>query len=166
MRRCWVLLAVIAAIGLIGCGSSSPPLPSQSASADTTPVPSGWTANASLASADVIAVLEGRLDAYNRGDFAAAAAFWAENGVLIEYEGKTVLNQGREAIAKRLAGVYDFGIRMEPAGAPIQFGQIVAQPVRWLPTEPGGPDGPSMLVFVMNDSNEIAAEYVTFWAPG
>lgn len=152
----------LAAIALAACGSSGGS-PKASGPASPTPLPSGWAANATPASPDVIAILEGRIEAFNRGDFEAAAAFWAEDGVLIEYEAdKAIFNQGRAAIAKRLAGVYEFGLRFEPAGTPLQFGQLVAEPVRWLPMEPGGPDAQSMLIFRLNADGKIASEWVTF----
>lgn len=158
------LLAGFVAMILIGCGSSAGSQ-GPSASPSTTPVPSGWAPNAMPASPAVVAMLEGRIDAFNRGDFAAAAAYWAEDGVLIEYEDGTIFSQGREAIAKRLASVHEFGIRMAPAGTPIQFGQLVAEPVRWLPLEPGGTDAQSMLIFSIYAQGRIATEWVTFHVP-
>jgi hypothetical protein len=164
----WLLGGLAVPLLLVGCASTSPtpaptPTPVPSASPAATPLPSGWSA-AGPASPEVIAVLEGRIEAFNRGDFEAAAAYWAEDGALIEYEDGTIFTQGREAIAKRLAGVYEFPLRMRSAGVPLQLGRLVAQPVWWL--QPGSTDSADcMLVFVMSDSNEIAAEYVTFWAP-
>jgi len=155
-------LAVV--VFLVGCGAGS--ASSQpSAVASSSALPNGWTAVAQPASSEVIATLEGRIAAYNRGDFEAAASYWAEDGVLLEYEGEPCTEtRGREAIAARLEEVYG-SIRMDAVGTPLQFGRLVAEPVRFRPAPGVDNYGEAMLVFEMDEDGKIAVEYVTFWMP-
>lgn len=97
---------------------------------------------------EIVSVLEGRIEAWNRRDGKAAAAFYAEDGILEETDNGLV-TKGRSRIAARLQDLSDwFG--MEAAGAPVQFGRLVVEPVNLiLDGQPGlyvlvfdfGPDG-------------------------
>lgn len=97
---------------------------------------------------EVMSVLEGRIAAWNRGDGEAAAAFYAEEGILEETDNGLV-TRGRSRIAARLQELSEwFG--MEATGAPVQFGRLVVEPVNLiLEGQPGlyilvfdfGPDG-------------------------
>ena len=150
------------AIWLGGCASAGPSAVTTVSRAPSA-LPSGWSAAAGPASSEVIGVLEGRLAAYNRGDFAQAAAYWADDGSLIEYEDQPIHSKGREAIADRLEGVYRVGVRMEPAGTPLQFGRLVSEPVRFVAPPGTSAYGEGMLVFEFDADGKIRTEWVAFW---
>ena len=119
-----------------------------------------------LPSAEVIAVLEGRIAAMNEGDGAAAAAFYTEDGVLEETDlTPHLVSVGREQLASRFDDLYDMGLRLAPAGAPIAYDRYVAEPTRFYNgNEPGR--GAGMLVFEIDAGNKLAYQWMIGWAGG
>jgi hypothetical protein len=119
-----------------------------------------------LPSAEIMAVLEGRIAAMNRGDGAAAAAFYTEDGVLQETDlTPHLVSVGREQLASRFDDLYGMGLRLAGAGAPIAYDRYVAEPTRFYNgNEPGR--GAGMLVFEMGAGNQLAYQWMIGWAAG
>jgi ketosteroid isomerase-like protein len=110
----------------------------------------------SLAADEVIAVLRAREEAVNRGDGKAAAAFYAENGVLEELDtDPPTITTGRAALAVHLQELID-GPRLsiERAGHPLQFGPFVFEPV-FLTGKVS-----YMLAYKINERGEIEHQWV------
>lgn len=121
---------------------------------------------ARLPSDAVIAALEGRIVAMNRGDGEAAASFYAEDGMLEETDlSPHLITRGRAWLADRLDALYDMGLRLAPAGAPIANGRYVAEPTRFYHgTMPRR--GAAMLVFEIDAQNKLAYQWMIGWAGG
>lgn len=119
-----------------------------------------------LPSEEIVAVLEGRIAAMNRGDGAAAAAFYTEDGVLEETDLMPhLISIGRAELTSRFDGLYDMGLRLAPAGAPIAYDRYVAEPTRFYHgTQPGR--GAAMLVFEIGPGNKLAHQWMIGWAGG
>jgi hypothetical protein len=178
-----ILLAGLGAVaGLAACGGSGAPsagAPSAGATssgdAPSTAPSSGSPVSvvgrttaqgARLPSDAVIAVLEGRIAAMNRGDGVAAAAFYVEDGVLEETDmNPDLVTRGRENLAVRFADLYGMGLRLAPAGAPIAYDRYVAEPTRFHRGNPPG-RGAGMLVFEVDAQNHLAYQWMIGWAGG
>ena len=137
---------MLVAVAATGCASSTVTVARTSTTASPT---TQATVIGEAPSDEVISLLEGRIAAWNRGDGKAAAAFYAEDGILEETDNGLV-TQGRSRIAARLQDLIDGGFTMETAGTPIQFGRVVVEPVNLIyQGQPGlyvlvfdlGPDG-------------------------
>jgi hypothetical protein len=166
------LVAVAVTAGLSACGGSD------KASANATPsaaspspspisvVGSTTAEGVRLPTDAVIAALEGRIAAWNRGDAEAAAAFYAEDGILEETDvSPHVITRGRTWLADRLNGLYDMGLRLAPAGAPIASGRYVAEPTRiYNSSAPGS--GAAMLVFEIDAQDKLARQWMIVWTGG
>jgi hypothetical protein len=164
-----LVLILTGALALAGCGRADEPSANAapaaaSPSADPTQLAVYVaTQRARRPSDAVMAVLEGRIAAMNRGEGEAAAAYYAASGVLEETDlDPDLVTRGREAIATRLGDLYDMGLRLKPAGAPIQYDIYVAEPVKFINANGPG-KGAGMLVFEFNPRNEIAYQWVIGW---
>ena len=167
-----VLVVIAVAVGLSACGGSEGP------SANATPStasPSGspisvvgrtTAQGARLPSDAVVAALEGRIAAMNQRDGEAAAAIYAEDGILEETDlSPHGFARGRKGLATRFNELYDLGLRLAPAGAPIANGRYVAEPTRFYHgTMPGR--GAGMLVFEIDAQNKFAYQWEIGWAGG
>jgi hypothetical protein len=133
-----------------------------STEARPTPTPlSQVTSRPNVPSRGVVSLLEGCMAAIDGGDGEAAAACYAEHGYMIEMGDlyRRVVTGGRANIAVRLLALRDQGMRLEPAGLPIQYGRLVAQPVRF--TDADGRDaGAGMLVFDISPHHKITWQWV------
>jgi hypothetical protein len=111
----------------------------------------------------VMEILEGRVEAMNRGDGDAAAAYYAVDASMAETDlGPNAITRGRENIAKRLRDLYEMGLRLEPAGVPIAYDRYVAEPVTF--TNANGPgNGAGMLVFEFGPDDVIEYQWVIGW---
>lgn len=140
--------------------------PSIAASPTPTPV-AQLTSRPNVPSRSVMSLLEGRMAATNRGD-GEAAAYYAEDGFMIEMGGLygRVATQGPAKIAVRLRALFDQGVRLEPAGLPIQYSRLVAEPVRFTNVD-GRETGVGMLVFDIDAHHKIAWQWVIAppWLP-
>ena len=124
-------------------------------------------------SAEVVALLDERIAAINRVDGAAAAALYAEDAVLDEIEGEpypsstaTYTFVGRAEIEERLQGLAEeAGLRLEAVGEPVQLGNLVAEPTRFL-QEGGSGYGEGILVFEIDDQGTIAHQWMIGWVEG
>jgi hypothetical protein len=173
--RSWIptaLLLLALAWAGPGCGSFGPTSGTpdaratlQGPAATATPTAAA-TDPPNLPSAEIMAVLEGRIAAMNHGDGAAAAAFYTEDGVLQETDlTPHLVSVGREQLATRFDDLYDLGLRLAPAGAPIACDRYVAEPVRFYNgNEPGR--GAGMLVFEIGPGNKLAHQWMIGWAAG
>jgi hypothetical protein len=172
-----VLLVTSAVAG--GCGPGSGTATSGSTGKPTAAAAAGQAAAAprtvvtppglapnkpNLPSTGVIAALEGRMAAMNRGDGEAAASFYAPDGVMYESdtEGWTT---GQEALAQHLNDLYRMGLRLAPAGAPIAWDRYVAEPARFYNSNGPG-RGAGMLVFEVGDDGRFAHQWAIGWAGG
>lgn len=158
-----LLIAVVAGMyASAGCGATS----NTSAGApDATPEKSAsasWSGNRlNLPTPDVMAALEGRISAWMRGDTQAAADFYAEDGVLREMDtSPDYVSEGRERIRWRLQDLYDAGLRLRPADAPLQYDRYVAEPTDFYPAEDESQAVVLMLVFEMDADNNIVYQWV------
>lgn len=111
----------------------------------------------------VTKILDSRMAAMNRGDSQAAAAFYAKQGVMEEMDqSPSLVTMGPRDIAERLGDLYDAGLRLAPAGAPITYDEYVAEPVRFL--KAGGTGrGAGMLVFQFDATFMIVHQWVIGW---
>ena len=166
-----LLLALWACVAA-GCGSSgTTPEAPVAGTTPSSPAPSATpTAIAAhrpnLPSAEVVAVLEGRIAAMNEGDGAAAAAFYTTDGVLEETDLRPhLVSRGRDEIATRFDDLYGMGLRLAPAGAPIACGSFVAEPTRFSNGNAPG-RGAAMLVFEIAAGNKLAYQWMIGWAGG
>jgi len=102
----------------------------------------------------------------NDGDGAAAAAFYAKDGVLEETDlTPHAISRGREELAARFNDLYDMGLRLAPAGASIACDRYVAEPTRFYNgNEPGR--GAGMLVFEVGADNKFSYQWMIGWAAG
>lgn len=178
LRRCRcvtpaivVLLVAGAAVGACGTADTASGEGDATATQAVAPTPATpLTPSAdqfNLPSAEVVAALEGRIAAMNRGDGVAAAAFYAPDGVLEETDMTPhLVTRGRDELATRFADLYSMGLRLEPAGAPIANDKYVVEPTRFynLDTPPGR--GAGMLVFEVNDQDQLAYQWMVGWAAG
>lgn len=128
------------------------------------PASASSSTQARPASAEVVALLEGRMAAMNRGDGMAAAEYYALNAIMEETDlTPHLVTRGRAAIGERLQGlVGDAGLRLKAAGTPIQFDRYVAEPVIF--DQDGGPGyGAGMLVFEIDSDGLIAYQWMIGW---
>jgi hypothetical protein len=128
------------------------------------PATAASSAQARPASDEVVALLESRMAAMNRGDGLAAAEFYALDAAMEETDlTPHLVTLGRAAIGERLQSlVGDAGLRLISAGTPIQFDRYVAEPVVF--DQDGGPGhGAGMLVFEIDSDGLIAYQWVIGW---
>ena len=167
-----VLAAIAVTAGLSACGGSGK---ASANAAPSTVSPSGsplsivgrtTAEGARLPSTPVMDALEGRIAAMNERDGEAAAAFYAEDGVLEETDlTPHGVSRGRAGLAIRFDELYDMGLRLAPAGAPIANGRYVAEPTRFY--NGGMPGrGAGMLVFEVDAQNQFAYQWMIGWAGG
>lgn len=162
---CRVPLARVVALAgalilVAGCSSDSSSSSARSPNANSTTTPA---AGAQTPSDEVIAILEGRIAAWNRGDGTAAAAFYAEDATLSEEDGSGVVTTGRAQIAARLQGLIDMGFTLEAVGTPIQWGVLVMEPGNLILD--GQPAALVMVFDLGNDGREIVRQWVLPAAP-
>jgi ketosteroid isomerase-like protein len=126
-----------------------------------TPSPlSQMTSRPNVPSPEITHLLEARMAALNRGDAKAAASFYAAGAVMWEEDQSPhVVSKGRDRIAVRLQRLHDAGMRLEPAGASIQYDRFVAEPVRFHNAD-GSETGVGMLVFQMDARDRIVNQWV------
>lgn len=155
----WVVALVGALILVTGCSSGSTSSAASSPSPPSTPAP---TTGGQTPSDDVIALLEGRIAAWNRGDGMAAAAFYAEDAILSE-EDNGLTTTGRAQIAARLQELIDIGFTLEAVGTPIQWGVLVMEPGNLILE--GQPAALLMVFDLGNDGREIIRQWVLPAAP-
>jgi hypothetical protein len=111
----------------------------------------------------IMTILNDRMAAMNRGDARAAASFYARNGAMEEMDqSPSLVTKGRTAIEARLDDLYQMGLRLAPAGAPITYDQYVAEPVRFSNGNGAG-EGAGMLVFQFDPASKIVHEWVIGW---
>ena len=79
-----------------------------------------------LASAKVVAVVDGSLAALQRGDFSRFASYFAPNAVYEEPGAGAVPVTGRERIVEVNRTLYKLGARYERTGAVLQHGRVVS----------------------------------------
>jgi type II secretory pathway pseudopilin PulG len=154
----WLVIALVAALVVVGVLAALLVLQSRQS---TSP---------SKASAEVVALLDARIAAMNRGDGRAAGALYTQDGVLDELEGmpyasdgKSTYNTvGRAAIQDRLQLMVDLGLRLEAIGEPIMYGDLVAEPTRFYEAAGVG-YGKAMLVFQISPDHQIAHQWMIGW---
>ena len=123
------LLAVAVAVGvLIGRGTKESAAPASG-----------------LASAKVVAMVDGSLAALNRGDWDAFAKYWAKDAVLEDAAIPTVA-RGRQEIVDLNEGIYNLGARYYRVGPVIQRGDLAAYAVS-CPNCPGAWSGIDLIQF-------------------
>ena len=109
-----------------------------------------------VASAEVSAMLDDYLVAFNSGDSAAFSSLYAANAV---QEDRTfspaVVTRGSEQIADRMAFFASGGMRLEATGPVIVLGDTVARTER-IPGETGG----YMVVYKLDANGKIAHQWV------
>jgi hypothetical protein len=121
---------------------------------------SSSTPAAALAPAPVVAMLEGRIAAWDSGNGKATAAFYTKDAIMEERDvAPAVVTSGREAIGSRLQWIIDMGLRMKPVGTPVQIGRFVGEPVRFY-TSAGARVGEAVLVFELAKDGKIAHQWV------
>jgi hypothetical protein len=128
-----VLLALVAAVGagvLIGRSTESA-APTQG-----------------LASEQVVAMIDGTLDALNRGDWGAFAAYWTRDAVM-EDAAIPAVARGRQEIVDLNEGFHNLGARYYRVGPVIQHGDLAAYAVSCPPC-PGGWSGIDLVEFDEN----------------
>jgi ketosteroid isomerase-like protein len=110
----------------------------------------------SLAGDDIVSMLRAREEAVNRGDGKAAAAFYAENGVLEELDvSPAQITTGRDALAVHLQELIDGPkLTIDQAGHPLQLGSYVFEPVFL------NGNVSYILVYQVNERGEIEHQWV------
>lgn len=108
----------------------------------------------------VAAMLDERIDAYNRGDIAAVADLFAEDGVMNELD-VPLVSRGRDKVEARFQELYDFGMRLEALGEPTQSGIYVAEPAQaWIAGAREEGRLQFMLVYELDKAGKIAYEWI------
>jgi hypothetical protein len=110
-----------------------------------------------VAPSEVQTMLDDQLVAFNSGDAAALASFYAANAVLEERNlDPAIVTRGSEQIGERIAFfVNTAGMRIESAGPAVVLGDTVARAERF----PGETVG-YMVVFKLDANGKIAHQWV------
>jgi len=156
----WVVALTAGLVLVAGCTSDS--TSSAASSPSPLPSPTALATGGRTPSEDITALLEGRIAAWNRGDGAGAAAFYAEDAILSE-EDNGVVTTGRAQIAARLQELIDDGFTLEAVGTPIQWGVLVMEPGNLILE--GQPAALVMVFDLGNDGREIVRQWVLPAAP-